>query len=176
MDYLNTLLQSGQFPVLAAFLLGLLTAVSPCPLATNITAIGYISKDIGNKNKIFFDGLLYALGRIVAYTILGCVLIPLLRESMSVFSIQKSLSYYGTIIVGPILILVGLFMLFAHRLALGKWGYSGKGSERIKGWGSFGAFLLGALFAMAFCPNFCAFFRGATRKGQKNERPYVKIV
>ena len=71
MDFLQNLLDNSNIPVITAFLLGLLTAISPCPLATNITAIGFISKDIGNRNKIFLGGLLYTLGRVVAYTVLG---------------------------------------------------------------------------------------------------------
>lgn len=41
MDWLQTLLDSSTAPALTAFLLGLLTAISPCPLATNVAAIGY---------------------------------------------------------------------------------------------------------------------------------------
>ena len=68
MDFLQNLLDNSNIPVITAFLLGLLTAISPFPLANNITAIGFISKDIGNRNKIFLGGLLYTLGRVVAYS------------------------------------------------------------------------------------------------------------
>ena len=67
MDWLQTLLDNSTTPLLTAFLLGLLTALSPCPLATNIAAIGFIGKDIENRRQIFRNGLLYTLGRIVAY-------------------------------------------------------------------------------------------------------------
>ena len=66
MDNLQSLLDNCDIPLLAAFILGLLTALSPCPLATNITAIGFISRDIDNKNRLFVNGLLYTLGRILA--------------------------------------------------------------------------------------------------------------
>lgn len=69
MDWLQTLLDNSTTPLLTAFLLGLLTALSPCPLATNIAAIGFIGKDIENRRQIFRNGLLYTLGRIVAYTL-----------------------------------------------------------------------------------------------------------
>ena len=69
MDWLQTLLDNSTAPALTAFLLGLLTAISPCPLATNIAAIGYISKDIENRRRIFRNGVLYTLGRIIAYTV-----------------------------------------------------------------------------------------------------------
>ena len=69
MEYLQTLLDNSEIPIITAFLLGLLTAVSPCPLATNITAIGFISKDINNRNRIFTNGILYTLGRVLAYSV-----------------------------------------------------------------------------------------------------------
>ena len=79
MNFLQTLLEQSEVPVVTAFLLGLLTAVSPCPLATNITAIGFISKDIENRNRIFTNGVLYTLGRVIAYATLGALLIAILN-------------------------------------------------------------------------------------------------
>lgn len=67
MEWLQTLLDNSTTPALTALLLGLLTAVSPCPLATNIAAIGFIGKDIENRRRIFLNGLLYTLGRVIAY-------------------------------------------------------------------------------------------------------------
>ena len=80
MEYLQTWLDNSEIPIITAFLLGLLTAVSPCPLATNITAIGFISKDINNRNRIFTNGILYTLGRVLAYSALGTILIAILRK------------------------------------------------------------------------------------------------
>lgn len=80
MDWLQTLLDNSSTPVWTAFLLGLLTALSPCPLATNIAAIGFIGKDIENRRRIFWNGLLYTLGRILSYTLLGVVLILILKR------------------------------------------------------------------------------------------------
>ena len=74
MEWFQSLLDSSTTPAVTAFLLGLLTALSPCPLATNIAAIGYIGKRIGNRKGVFLQGLLYALGRTIAYTLLGVVL------------------------------------------------------------------------------------------------------
>jgi cytochrome c-type biogenesis protein len=137
----------------------LLTAISPCPLATNITAIGFISKDIGNRNKIFLGGLLYTLGRVVAYTVLGIILISILKEGSSMFSLQKGISKYGEILIAPVLIFVGVFMLFGDRLNLPKFGFSGTGkAEKLKG--NLGSLLLGVLFALAFCPTSGLFYFG----------------
>lgn len=87
MDGLQTLLDNSSTPVLTAFLLGLLTALSPCPLATNIAAIGFIGKEMEDRKRVFRNGLLYTLGRIFAYTLLGFVLILILNEGSSMFGI-----------------------------------------------------------------------------------------
>ena len=159
MDFLQNLLDNSNIPIITAFLLGLLTAIRPCPLATNITAIGFISKDIGNRNKIFLGGLLYTLGRVVAYTVLGIILISILKEGSSMFSLQKSISKYGEILIAPVLIFVGVFMLFGDRLNLPKFGFSGTGkAEKLKG--NLGSLLLGVLFALAFCPTSGLFYFG----------------
>ena len=159
MDFLQNLLDNSNIPVITAFLLGLLTAISPCPLATNITAIGFISKDIGNRNKIFLGGLLYTLGRVVAYTVLGIILISILKEGSSLFSLQNGISKYGEILIAPVLIFVGVFMLFGDRLNLPKFGFSGTGkAEKLKG--NLGSLLLGVLFALAFCPTSGLFYFG----------------
>ena len=159
MDFLQNLLDNSNIPVITAFLLGLLTAISPCPLATNITAIGFISKDIGNRNKIFLGGLLYTLGRVVAYTVLGIILISILKEGSSMFSLQKGISKYGEILIAPVLIFVGVFMLFGDRLNLPKFGFSGTGkAEKLKG--NLGSLLRGVLFALAFYPTSGLFYFG----------------
>ena len=159
MDWLQCLLDNSTAPALTAFLLGLLTAISPCPLATNIVAIGYISKDIENRRRIFRNGVLYTIGRTVAYTVLGIILISILKEGASVFGIQKTIGKYGEMLLGPLLLVIGLFMLFGHRLNIPQCGFSGNGEELARK-GGWGALLLGVLFAMAFCPTSGVFYFG----------------
>lgn len=151
MEWLQTLLDSSTAPALTAFLLGLLTAISPCPLATNIAAIGYISKDIESRRRIFRNGVLYTVGRILAYTVLGIVLISILKEGASVFGIQKAIGKWGEMLIGPLLLLIGLFMLIGHKLNLPQFGFGGNG-EGLARKGARGALFLGVLFALAFCP------------------------
>lgn len=160
MEWIQSLLDSSTTPIVTAFLLGLVTAISPCPLATNITAIGFLSKDIEHKHRIFWGGMLYTLGRIISYTLLGVVLIAVLRSGASMFAIQKTISQYGELFLAPALILIGLFMLFGHRLNLPKFGFSGGGGQEAKKRGGWGALLLGALFALAFCPTSGVFYFG----------------
>lgn len=151
MDFLQHILDNSNIPILTAFVLGLLTAISPCPLATNITAVGFIGHDIESKQRIFWNGILYTVGRIIAYSVLGAILIYILRSGADMFSIQKGVGRWGEILIAPAMLLIGLFMLFGDKLRLPKFGFSGNvKSDKLKGvWGSL---LLGMLFAMAFCP------------------------
>ncbi len=160
MEWIQSLLDSSTTPIFTAFLLGLLTAISPCPLATNITAIGFISRDLGSRNKVFWNGLLYTLGRILGYTALGVILIAILREGSSLFGIQKAISKYGEMLLSPALILIGLFMLFGNKLKLPSFGFRSSGGEELKSRGGIGALLLGVLFALAFCPTSGVFYFG----------------
>ncbi len=159
MEWLQQLLDGSTVPLVTAFLLGLLTAISPCPLATNITAIGFISKDIESRRRIFWNGILYTAGRIITYAGIGFILIPILREGASIYAIQKTIGKYGEMIIAPVLILIGLFMLFGEKLNLPRLGFNG-GGEKVAKRGSIGALLLGVLFSLAFCPSSGVFYFG----------------
>ena len=159
MHFLQSLLDNSNVPVITAFLLGLLTALSPCPLATNITAIGFISKNIESKHRIFMNGILYTLGRVITYAGIGIILIPIIRQGASVYAIQKAIATYGEILIAPALIIIGLFMLFGDKLNLPKFGLNTGGDSNIYK-GSLGALLLGVLFALAFCPSSGMFYFG----------------
>lgn len=159
MDILQTWLEGSEVPVLTAFLLGLLTAVSPCPLATNITAIGFISKDIESKDRTFLLGILYTIGRMVAYSLLGALLIWMLRRGFDTFDLQSEVSQWGEMLLSPVLIVMGLVMLFGDRLPLSGFGLNAsEKSGRLRG--AWGSLLLGILFAMAFCPTSGMFYFG----------------
>jgi len=110
--FLSSLLENSSLPFLSALLLGLMTAISPCPLATNITAIGFIGKDLENRNKVFYNGLVYTLGRAITYT--GIAFIIFLGADK--FQISGLFQKYGEKIIGPLLILIGLFMLDVIRI------------------------------------------------------------
>ena len=159
MEFLQQLLDNSSLPIVTAFLLGLITAISPCPLATNIAAIGYISKDIESRKRIFVKGLLYTMGRIIAYTVLGIILLAILKGGSSLFGIQKFIGKYGEMLIGPILLFFGLYLLFGNRLNLPSFGFKGNGEGLAKK-GGWGALLLGLLFALAFCPSSAIFYFG----------------
>ena len=123
------------------------------------TPVGFIGKDIDDKHRVFCNGLLYTAGRILTYAGIGLAFIPLLREGANTYALQKIIGKYGDAIVAPALILIGLFMLFGHRLNLPKFGFSGH-CEKIGRHGSWGALLLGILFSLAFCPSSGVFYFG----------------
>lgn len=157
MDYLQSLLESSNVSFISAFVLGLMTAISPCPLATNITATAYISKNISSKKKVLLSGLLYSLGRAFSYTAIGLIL----YFGASKFHIARFFNQNGEKYLGPILIIVGLIMLNIIRINfLGKFNFSDKLSEKFKNKSLLGAFLIGAVFALAFCPYSAALFFG----------------
>jgi cytochrome c biogenesis protein CcdA len=155
MDFIQTFAENKEFPVLAAFALGLLTAIAPCPLATNITATAFIAKTINNKRKVVLSGLLYTLGRMFSYTFIGA----LIYFGASKFQVAKLFQGNGEKYIGYVLIIIGLIMLNVIKLNFIKgFNFTEKLSETFKTKGLLGSFLLGALFAMAFCPYSGALF------------------
>lgn len=148
MEYLQNILDNSQYAALTAFILGIMTAISPCPLATNISAIGFIGRNLDDRRKVFLSGLIYTLGRGISYTGLAIV-IYFGASKMDVASLFQG---WGEKLLGPVLILIGLFMLDVIRIKFP--GFS-KLSESIgeKGKGSYlSSLLLGMVFALAFCP------------------------
>jgi cytochrome c biogenesis protein CcdA len=131
-----------------AFALGLMTAISPCPLATNITAIGFISKDVKQQKNVFINGIIYTLGRALSYTLLAFIIF----FGADQFKLSGWFQQYGERIIGPLLILIGIIMLGFIRInfpGLGKWTnqFNEKGTNSY-----WDVLLLGILFALAFCP------------------------
>jgi cytochrome c-type biogenesis protein len=147
-ELLHGLLENSSIPVVSAIALGLMTAISPCPLATNITAIGYIGKDISNKNRVFVNGLIYTLGRALSYTILAA----LIFIGADQFKISGWFQLYGEKIIGPLLIIIGLIMLGLLKIPFPGFSQFTK-RYRATGVNSYlDVLLLGILFALAFCP------------------------
>lgn len=157
MDFLQSLLENYNIPFVSAFILGLMTAISPCPLATNITATAFISKNITSKRKVFLSGVLYSLGRAFSYTTIGLILF----FGANKFHIARFFSQNGEKYLGPLLIVIGLIMLNIIKLNfLNKSNFTEKLSEKFQGKGLLGSFLIGAVFALAFCPYSGALYFG----------------
>ena len=148
MELLQSLLENTELPLLTAFLLGLMTAISPCPLATNITAIGFISKDMENRKQVFTNGLIYTLGRSVSYSGIGL----LFFFGASQFEFAGFIQEWGEKVIGPILILIGLLMLGFININIPGIGSVTDKLQDQSGKGFWGVLLLGIVFALAFCP------------------------
>jgi cytochrome c biogenesis protein CcdA len=141
-----------------AFWLGVLTSISPCPLASNIAAISYIGKGLAEPRRILAAGLLYTAGRVLTYALLGWLLVASLA---SLVGLSNGLQTVMNQILGPILILAGMIMLDLLRAGWGSGGASARLAEKAGRWGLAGAMALGALFALSFCPVSAALFFGS---------------
>ena len=148
MQYLQNLIDQSNFPLLTAFLLGLMTAISPCPLATNITALAYISKDVENKRTVFLNGIYYTLGRAITYTVLGAIIF----FGASKFQISRAVQANGEKWIGPLLIVIGILMLGVIKMPGSSGTILQRFADKVKIGSSWGALFLGMIFALAFCP------------------------
>ena len=158
MEYLQNLADGSSWPILTAFLLGLMTAISPCPLATNITATAYLSKDIGNKRRVLFNGVFYTLGRMFTYTALGLIF----YFGASQFKIAQVLGNIGGLWLGIALVVIGVLMLDVIKLNLpGVSKLTERFSKKDGKKTYWDAFLLGLVFALAFCPYSGVLYFGA---------------
>lgn len=157
MEWLENIVQNSNIPLLTALALGLLTAIAPCPLATNITATAYIAKTINSKKKVILIGVFYTLGRMFSYTLIGAII----YFGASKFQVAKIFQGNGEKYIGFVLVILGLIMLDIIKLNFIKGVIvSDKLSDKFKDKGLLGSFLLGALFALAFCPYSGALFFG----------------
>lgn len=148
MEFLQNILDHTSYSFVTAIILGLMTAISPCPLATNITAIGFISKELQNRKRVFINGLVYTLGRVISYTSLALVIFL----GASKLNISLLFQGWGEKILGPLLVIIGLFMLDVIPLKFpGLTDLTSKIGEKNKK-SYWSTLLLGMIFALAFCP------------------------
>ena len=147
---LSALPESTGIPVLSAFFLGLMAAVGPCTMATNIAALAYVGRNLTSRKYSVLTAALYTLGRMLTYTILGGLIIYL---GLGIPAISLFLQDIGEKALGPFLIVIGLLMLFIDRISFGSAGNSFSHiGGKVADWGMIGGLPLGALFALAFCP------------------------
>ena len=142
----------------SALWLGILTSISPCPLASNVAAISFLSKRITHPVLVFISSLAYTLGRMVSYAVLGWIII---NSLVSVPQIAQFLQKFMGKAIGPILIIAGLILLEIIKIHFPTLSLSQKHHEEVAKSGAPGAFLLGIIFAMAFCPVSAALFFGS---------------
>jgi len=137
---------------------GILTSVSPCPLATNVAAISYISRRVSRTRQVVLAGLLYTLGRTLTYVVLGALLVS---SAHAIPAVSHFLQRYMNIALGPILILAGMFLLELLSFKTPSIGASERLARLVEAWGVWSPLALGALFAVSFCPVSAAWFFGS---------------
>jgi len=149
-DFIEQLAFSSSMPLISAFFIGLATAISPCAFAANVAAIGYISRNIDNPLKSLRSGIMFTLGRTVTYMAIGMVMIIAGRV---IGSLARDTQTYSNIIIGPILLLIGLVFMgvISFNMAPDA-GIISRAMKWFNNKGEAGAFLMGAVFAFAFCP------------------------
>jgi len=151
-------LGTNSIPLIAAFFIGLMMSFAPCPLATNITAIAYISRKIGDSRHTLLVGTLYSLGRMAAYIALAALIV---YSGLNSQAISSFLREYGEMLIGPFLIIMGILVLDLVEIPLpggNDWLQRLEISLGEKGYA--GGFLLGVIFALAFCPFSAVLFFG----------------
>ncbi len=141
-----------------ALWLGILTSISPCPLATNLAAVSYIGRELHSPWRPVISGILYALGRCLAYVALAWLIV---RSLLEVPAVALFLQSTMNRILGPLLIVVGVFLLGPFRLPGLRGNWTARMGERVSRHGIWGALLLGALFALSFCPVSAALYFGS---------------
>ncbi|MCL4204571.1 MAG: sulfite exporter TauE/SafE family protein [Pirellulaceae bacterium] len=141
----------------AALYLGLLTSISPCPLATNIAAISYVGRKVGNTRMVIHAGLLYTLGRCLLYLALAALLTT---TALSIPAVSMFLQRYMHLLLGPIFLLLGMFLVGLITVSSGGTMMTEGMQRRVDSMGVWGALLLGILFALSFCPTSAAWFFG----------------
>jgi len=168
-------MEPDSLAVVSALWLGILTSISPCPMAANIAAVSFVGRHVGSPGRVLFAGVLYTAGRMSAYLALGAAAVWSL---MSVVSASSFLQGSFSRLIGPLLIAVGLFLLGLFTFKIRGVGVSDAMRERVDRAGLWGALPLGAVLALAFCPVSAALFFGtlvplATEKGSPILLPAV---
>ena len=151
-------MQSFYLDILSAFWLGILTSISPCPLATNIAAVSFISRNFGSSKKVLMSGFLYAAGRMIVYIGIAALAVASLLSLPEVsFFLEKNMHK----ILGPLLIVVGILLLDLLPISFST-SLAGNSVQAKAGkWGMWGSGLLGMIFALSFCPLSAALFFGS---------------
>lgn len=144
--------------LLSALWFGILTSISPCPLASNIAAVSFLSKKVNHPMSVLMSSLAYIAGRMATYAIIGSIIIASL---VSIPTIASFLQSYMNRFIGPILIIVGLFLIDLIKFPTFSFSLSHEKQNKLANSGILGAFLLGMLFALSFCPIAAALFFGS---------------
>lgn len=151
-------MDSWYLNILSAFWLGVLTSISPCPLATNVAAISFVARNLGSSQKVLWSGVLYSVGRMLVYIVIAVLAVASLLSLPEVsFFLETNMHK----IIGPLLIIVGIILLDLLPISFSTSFLSNSLQNRAGRWGIWGSGLLGVVFALSFCPLSAALFFGS---------------
>jgi cytochrome c biogenesis protein CcdA len=148
-DFFHMIAINSTFPIVSAICFGLLAALGPCTMASNVAALAYISRDATKKGAALFSSLLYMLGSVIALSLLGGIIILL---GLDTPAIQNFLQTVGTYILGPVFIIAGILLLIIDKLSLGSGGTTYKVIDKVKDKGYIGSLIMGLFMGITFCP------------------------
>jgi cytochrome c-type biogenesis protein len=151
-------MQSWYLDIFSAFWLGILTSISPCPLATNIAAISFVARNLGSPHRVLWSGVLYSVGRMIVYIAIAVLAVVSLLSLPEVSFFLESNMHK---IIGPILIIVGIILLDVLPISFSTSFLANSVQARAEKWGIWGSGILGVVFALTFCPLSAALFFGS---------------
>jgi cytochrome c-type biogenesis protein len=148
-NFFHNLAMNSTIPIFTALFIGIVSGLGACTMATNIAAIAYISQRLEDRRFSLIASLLYSLGRMVSYTLIGVLIIGI---GIEVPAIRNFLENLGAYALGPLLFITGILMLVAHRISFGGGGRIATLGKKFAERGLWGSFIMGVIFALAFCP------------------------
>jgi cytochrome c-type biogenesis protein len=151
-------MESWYLNVFSAFWLGILTSISPCPLATNVAAISFVARNLGSPHRVLWSGILYSVGRMIVYIAIAVLAVVSLLSLPEVSFFLESNMHK---IIGPILIIVGIVLLDVLPISFSTSFLTNSVQARAEKWGVWGSGILGVIFALTFCPLSAALFFGS---------------
>ncbi len=148
-DFFHMIAISTSVPVLAALCFGLMAAIGPCTMASNIAALAYIGRDATKRWYTLIESFAYMLGSVLALSLLGLAIILI---GLDANAIQNFVEMLGTYVLGPLLIVAGILMLFSDKLKFSTSGVTSSLAEKVKDKGILGSFIMGLIMGFSFCP------------------------
>ncbi|MCD8297353.1 MAG: aromatic aminobenezylarsenical efflux permease ArsG family transporter [Prevotella sp.] len=150
MNFIQDIINNSHLPILTAFLLGIIIVLHPCLFATNIAAMAYMAKDAHDRRKLFHNCLLYTFGRVLAYSLLGILLISVLRGGAQMMNLTTWFTAWGERLLAPFLIIAGLYFLLNQLVRRHTHCHNVDTKRKVNSYA--GCLLLGIVLALSFCP------------------------
>lgn len=153
-----------NIPLLSALLFGLMGALAPCQLSTNVAALAFVTRSENESRRTGWQVLAFVAGKVTVYALIGGLVVASSLRINQVSETVIPVVVLARRALGPLLIVVGLFMLGVLRLHVS---VGANASRRLEQWvgekhGLLPSYLLGVAFSFTFCPTLFMLFFGLT--------------